>query len=503
MKWSEQQLPVFDWFREGVGHLVLIARAGTGKTTVCLEGIRHAPHNSKILLCAFSKVIAVELQDRLRSGDDAHPNAIAMTLHSLGFRAVRRFWPSVRLEQGRDRGKRGWGLAEKATGAEAPEAIIALVKKLHTQAREIAPLAISWRELREIALDFDCVPDPEWEDFGWDLTSVLRAGFKAMQLAKKKPQDGRIDFSDMIFLPVANNWLAPTYDIVVVDEAQDMNAAQLKMAKRVCRGRLCFVGDNRQAIFGFRGADSESLMRMRKELDASTLSLTRTYRCPKTVVEEARGLVPDFEAAETNADGSVTEIGSDDLTAALAPGDAVLSRLNAPLISGCLRALRAGVPARVQGRDVAKGLQALVNKLAKGSASRSIPAFLKRLSSWEAAEIRRVEASGSKSVEARVEGVVDKAAALREIAEGATGIHDLRGRITDLFAKIAEGTCVVFSSVHRAKGLEWTKVFVLADTLREGQGQEEDNIAYVAITRAQQSLVWVRNDVEPATAPIS
>lgn len=73
MKWSQQQLPVFDWFREGTGHLVLIARAGTGKTTVCLEGIRHAPRDAKILLCAFSKVIAVELQDRLRSGDNPIP----------------------------------------------------------------------------------------------------------------------------------------------------------------------------------------------------------------------------------------------------------------------------------------------------------------------------------------------------------------------------------------------------------------------------------------------
>lgn len=93
MKWSDQQKPVFKWFREGVDHLVLIARAGTGKTTVCLEGIRHAPKEAKILLCAFSKVIAVELQERLAAGADSHPNAQAV--FSSVHKAKGLEWPKV------------------------------------------------------------------------------------------------------------------------------------------------------------------------------------------------------------------------------------------------------------------------------------------------------------------------------------------------------------------------------------------------------------------------
>jgi superfamily I DNA/RNA helicase len=44
--WSPQQDAIFDWFRSGQGHLVVRARAGTGKTTTILQGIHHAPEDA-------------------------------------------------------------------------------------------------------------------------------------------------------------------------------------------------------------------------------------------------------------------------------------------------------------------------------------------------------------------------------------------------------------------------------------------------------------------------
>ena len=51
--------------------------------------------------------------------------------------------------------------------------------------------------------------------------------------------------------------------------------------------------------------------------------------------------------------------------------------------------------------------------------------------------------------------------------------------------------CVILSSVHKAKGLEWNRVWLLTETFRKGKGVEEDNIWYVAVTRAKQSLFLV------------
>ena len=65
------------------------------------------------------------------------------------------------------------------------------------------------------------------------------------------------------------------------------------------------IGDDKQAIYGFCGADSGSLFRLKDELDAKVLHLTKTFRCGKAIVEEAKQFVPDFQAAQTNCDGVI------------------------------------------------------------------------------------------------------------------------------------------------------------------------------------------------------
>jgi superfamily I DNA/RNA helicase len=86
--------------------------------------------------------------------------------------------------------------------------------------------------------------------------------------------------------------------------------------------------------------------------------------------------------------------------------------------------------------------------------------------------------------------VTDKAEALLALCEGATGVPEVQARIETIFSDVQAGKCVVLSSVHRAKGLEWDRVFLLADTFTR-KGDEEDNVRYVAITRAKSELVWV------------
>lgn len=479
--WSKQQLSIFEWFKSGKGNLVVNALAGTGKTTTILEAVKHAPE-TRILLCAFNKSIAEELNSRL-----VGTSATAKTLHALGFGLIRNNWGRVTVAKGKDRENY---LTNTACPDNTPYEIKKLVTKLHNKVREIKPLADTVNEVLPLAYAFECVPEEFWEKEGYDVEWVASAALEAVRVSdldSKCPKTG-IDFADMICLPIRRDWAHPEYDLVVVDEAQDMNMAQLLLAQGVCRGRKVIVGDKHQAIYGFRGANSHSLRRLTEELDASQLTLSTTYRCGHAIVAEAQQYAPNFEAGKNNHDGEVLHMGMDAFYEAVKPGDFVLSRLNAPLARIAMNLLRDGVRARVKGRDIGAGLTRLVDRCSKKSDS--IESFLHALYGWEMKEVTRCQRLKLEAAEALV---MDQAATVRELAAAAGDIDNLKARIDTLFTDdgLGDAGMVTCSSVHKAKGLEADNVFLLDDTFRRGKSEEEDNIVYVGITRAKHTLTYV------------
>jgi superfamily I DNA/RNA helicase len=502
--WSDEQDDIFYWFEFGAirgpqlsaldyRNLVVRARAGTGKTTTILEGVTRAPERA-ILIAAFSKIIQEEISTKLTK--KGAPQGIkAQTLHSVGLQLIRKFRDGIKVDFS---GARADAITEKVCGASAPDAIKRLVTNLHTKGREIAPHAKQVGDLTEIQIKFDCIPDEQWENSGFPAERVEEMALAAMEFAALVKSGDTIDGSDMIFLPVRNGWLMGLFDMVVVDEAQDMTTAQLEIAQGVCRkgGRICVVGDDRQAIFGFRGADSESLDRLKQELNAGELGLKTTYRCGKRIVEMAAGIVPDFTAAPANPEGEIRSIAQGELLGACDYGDFILSRANAPLLPTAIALLRAGRRARIAGLDIGRGLKALIGKLARGAAANSVPAFIGRLGAWRDRELARaaeIKSEGARS--SKIEFINDRHDMLLELSDGAVSVGAITAAIEALFTDDGLGAvgCVTLSSVHRAKGLEANRVFILADTLRTGS-VEEDNIRYVAITRAKRELVMVYSE---------
>jgi ATP-dependent DNA helicase UvrD/PcrA len=515
--WSAQQQAIFEWFENANGaprrqNSTVIARAGTGKTTTIIEAVRRAPER-RVLVAAFNTRIKDEIAAKLQTtpGTD---HVEVKTLHAIGFACVRNFWEGIRAED-RNAGRRDLSraeqLAQAVCGDQAPDAAKRAVAKLCTLGREIAPLATKAGDLVDVMLEHDLMPDAKWNALGYGADFVEDKALKAMHLAATvKPR--AIDFADMLFLPVRNRWTPKLWDLGVVDEAQDMTLTQLSLFLGVVGGRVCVVGDNRQAIYGFRGADSDSLDRLRCELDADVMGLTTTYRCPKTVVAYARTLVPDYQAAPEAPEGLILRIPFADLVNVAenkvdANGhshDFILSRTNAALAAVAMALIRAQKRVRIQGRDIGAGLIALVNKLAVGKAKDSLPEFFAKLTAWQEREIVRAEKADRGDL---VAGIVDKVETIRCVADGATGVPELNVRLAALFKDEGNGGTIVCSSVHKAKGLEAARVFVLRDTLypkrpkdakprTPKQLQEEANIEYVAVTRAMQTLVWV--DGKPA-----
>jgi ATP-dependent DNA helicase UvrD/PcrA len=491
MKWSKQLTAIFTWMKTGRGNARVTARAGTGKTTTIIEAINHAPE-SQILVCAFNKEIADELSRRLKN-----PKASARTLHSIGNGIVYKNVGNVQIDK--DRGKK---VAKKALQQCFPKMspnfdVINCVKDLVSKAKGMAPFA-TISDMEKIADQFDLYPSQESAEAGWEIGMIVKSARVAMDLAKTN--DGSIDYDDMIYLPLANNWARPRFDLIVVDEAQDMNYSQLLLAQRVSRGRIMVVGDDRQAIYGFRGADSGSLDRLKATLKTKELKLTVTYRCPKKIVELANEVVEDFEAAPSAPEGTIDEIAYHAVFAAAAPGDFILSRTNAPLAKTCLQLVRDGKRAIIRGRDFGERLVALVRKIE----ATTMEELFSGLKTHEDTMVSHFQALADEDTEEKMQLVLDQTETIRQLCQGLATPDEVITRISKFFvadrdADLTLGAAITLSTVHKAKGLESDRVFILKDSFKRRKqaiSGEEANIWYVAVTRAKKHLTWLRGGVE-------
>lgn len=489
VNWSAEQATIFNFFAAGQGNAIVQARAGTGKTTTIKEAFSHVVGDScRMLYAVFNKKNQIEAMEKI-----SDPRVEVRTLHALGFSFIKSVWTNAKPENSVE-GERIVAAIEKLfplteemnqaqkLAARSGEAVSA-VEKLVGFAKNLFITVPTAEQLLAVIEDREIycgVTDEQGREV-WLAAKLAAVGIAAMTAALTRDESGRISFNDMVWLPVAQNWVKPRFDLVVIDEAQDMNLPQLEIALRAARetGRIIVVGDDRQAIYGFRGAAQDGMKAMQNRLNATVLGLTTTYRCPRAVVALAKLIVPDYNAAPSAPQGEIHEIEFPAMFGHVQPGDAILSRANAPLMGACLQLLRQNIPARIEGRDVGARLAGMVKKLK----AKSVPDFFRKLENWAAKQIARRPKSADE--------INDERATLEAIAEGCASVNEIAHRLTTMFSDSDEGCPkVVLSTVHKAKGLEWSRVFLLEWTFN-GKGDEAANIRYVAITRTKKTLVHV------------
>lgn len=471
MTLSPQQKAVVEAVAANNADIQVTARAGCGKTTTILAACEVA--KGRVAFFAFNKSIATELASK------APAHVKVQTLHALGFAAIRGAFRGVNVDADKT-----YNLILPLLKGDESE-IIGHVKKLVSLVKNnmIEPTE---ENLSDLALEYD-VP------VNGNAARVFELVAAVMETSIPAPGTGPvvIDFDDMIFLPPFLNLPVPSFDWTFVDEAQDMNAAQMRLVHMVAsRGRVCYVGDPAQAIYGFRGADSAAMNTMAATLrdDGRTvieLPLTLTRRCPKAIVKAANAYVPDFEAFPEAPEGEI----SSKTEVEAVPGDMVLCRMNAPLVPIAYRLLRAGVPVKIQGKDIGAGLLAVIRKLKPYS----IDDLISKVETYRLKEFNTLSkkyANKPSKLETAIATLNDKTETLVSLAAEANTITDLEANINRLFGEVANATGVVLlSTIHKAKGLEAPKVWLLDVATRPGP--QENNIRYVAITRAKAALVIV------------
>ena len=314
---------------------------------------------------------------------------------------------------------------------------------------------------------------------------------------------GVISFSDMLYLPLYFGMPMPQYDWVCVDEAQDSNPSRREMAKRMLKptGRMLWVGDDRQAIYGWSGADNDALDQIIAEFRCKVFPMTVTFRCGKAIVELAKTIVPDYKAADTNPEGKVSTISEEDFhKVEMRIGeDAVICRNTAPLVKVAYKLIGRGVACHVEGKDIGKGLTALIYRWPH---LKNIGPFVDKLTEYRDKEttklLEKKQESAAEALSDRVETVL----AIIEFLPKDSKVADIQAHVEKLFVDTKDGdkpTTVALMTVHRSKGLEFDRVFGWGVdkympskfAKQDWQQVQEDNLTYVLYSRAISEFVNV------------
>jgi DNA helicase-2/ATP-dependent DNA helicase PcrA len=298
----------------GEGPLLIIAGAGTGKTTVLTRRIAHliATKRAKpeeILALTFTEKAAAEMAERV---DQLIPWGYAetqiATFHAFGDSVLREWALEI-------------GLDPQFRVLSQPEQVIFLRERLFRLPLDrFRPLGDPTRHLQALttlvsrAKDEDVSPRQyrEWAEARLagatteeerDFASShheLAAFYEAYQ--RLLGEAGLVDFGDQILRTLsllrerkdALARLRARYAYILVDEFQDTNHAQLEMLGLIAgtTGNLTVVGDDDQAIYRWRGAAAANLLAFRRHYaGAREVVLTENYRSTQVILDAAARLV--------------------------------------------------------------------------------------------------------------------------------------------------------------------------------------------------------------------
>lgn len=495
---SPQQAEFLDWVRTGRGNATVRAVAGAGKTSTILRSLPDT--RGSVAIAAFNNRIADEIKAKVAKLDLGRQIAVG-TFHSFGFRTWRNVASHVKVDANKTR--------KVMDHLDVSEDLRDFVGAAVSMARQVGIGAL--HPMGDMSAWYAMVAHHDMADklaeapgahvTPYLLERALNAAVKALEASNDACRE-LIDFDDMLYAPILFKARFWQNDWLFVDEAQDSNAMRRAVARAMLRpgGRAVFVGDERQAINGFAGADNDALDQVAREFNTTALPLTVTYRCPKAVVAEARMYVDHIVAAPTAPEGTVRDIGefANLFAEQLTTDDAILCRNTAPLVKAAYGLIRRGTACRIEGRDIGAGLLKLATRWKK---CKTLPALREKLVDYMETETVALTA---KNKEARAAALQDQVESLLAIIDGLgtdATVADLRARIESMFGDSDKDPrpMVTLCSGHRSKGREWHRVYLIGMNelipspfaRQDWMVRQEENVAYVMITRSMGELVYV------------
>jgi DNA helicase-2/ATP-dependent DNA helicase PcrA len=303
------------------GAIRVLASAGSGKTRVLTERVRHIMEHTKrdgIIAITFTNKAADEMQTRLEGVDGIEQRCWITTVHSLCQRIIEQYGHAIGLPS-----------------------------ELHIYERDQDRKAMFMQSLRNSGIDVDAVFDASNTNINTNRDKVMQNYLEQFSVVKRNLlsrqeieekyckdesfmqifeayqaallQSGGMDFDDILVFAVRilleQPWCAQVYRAkykhLCVDEAQDLNRAQYEFVKAFCGTDIrsvIMVGDPNQMIYGFNGSSHEYFCeRFVEDFEPQSFTLRENYRSSKAVVHLANKLKPDSQVESDFAKNGISE----------------------------------------------------------------------------------------------------------------------------------------------------------------------------------------------------
>jgi superfamily I DNA/RNA helicase len=497
---SKYQQDIFDFVEFGQGNAVINAVAGSSKTTIIVESLKLIPNNQKVLFIAFNKVIVDELSNKINRN-----NVDIKTLHSLGLLIIKNHFKNknVIINEYKYKNYINENINTLA-GDYIYQQLLLYPTTLQCYKNNIIKLCDLSRQylaqtinaINEIAIDFDI-------NYIANENEVI---IKILDWAYDNVHD--IDFTDMIYLPNALNMLIPhylKYDFIMIDEVQDTNIGQIELFQKCFKrgARFIAVGDKKQQIYRFCGADDKAFEKLQNIPNTKTLPLSICYRCPQVIINKVQSIVPEIEARDNAPYGNIKY---DVLLKDIKDGDMILCRNISPLLEAYNIFINNGQKAHIKGSDIGINMIEKIkntNKLLLNNNLKNDGVFVQLykeviLSRNQLMQIKNISVDDA-IFDSRIMGQLEMINAMNVLSNNLVTTEELISRINEVFDQNKEG--IILSTIHKAKGLEADNVYILSPELipsilaeKEWELQQEENLRYVAYTRAKQILGFIKND---------
>ncbi len=283
------------------GPLLVVAGPGSGKTRVLTERIRRLLNEKnehfRILALTFTNKAANEMKERLSDLRNIEKRAFIGTLHSFCMEVLSNRGKAVGVERLPNIFESYQDRKQVLLQATMEDPVLSQIILRYSDKNSREKLLNQWLEMIGSAKNQLMLPEMMENDTDKRIYGAYNDSLHALNV---------LDFDDLLLLtyrlfqerPKIADFYRRQYRYICIDEAQDLNEAQYQVLRALCGSEhrnVVMVGDPKQAIFVWNGANPKYLDLFERDFGATNISLNENFRSSRVVVKAAKTLIPEYE----------------------------------------------------------------------------------------------------------------------------------------------------------------------------------------------------------------